>query len=114
MTDLVPFTEYGPTKDRNFEFSWQGFGLEVQLMSNVGKKRKNNEDSCIMCAPDDAFLVSERGLLFAVADGMGGASAGEYASRMALQTVVNKYYNGPINTIPVALREAVTAANERI
>ena len=28
-------------------------------------------------------MATERGMMFAVADGMGGASAGEYASRMA-------------------------------
>jgi serine/threonine protein phosphatase PrpC len=50
--------------------SWQ--------LSDVGKKRDHNEDS---------FLVDEALSLYVVADGMGGHQGGDFASRMAVETV---------------------------
>lgn len=47
-------------------------------LSDVGKKRTRNED---------CFLVSNKLQLYLVADGMGGHSGGEYASRLAVSTV---------------------------
>lgn len=52
--------------------------LEAYGLSDVGCVRKNNEDYCLL-APD---LV-----LYIVADGMGGAQAGERASQLAAETV---------------------------
>lgn len=114
VSDLIPRTEYGPTTGPNYELFWENESVQAHLLSNVGKKRKNNEDSCILCAPRDERLAEERGLLFAVADGMGGASAGEYASRVALRVLVQKYYSGSLLPAPDALREAVQSANNRI
>jgi serine/threonine protein phosphatase PrpC len=111
---LIPRTEYGPINGINYAFAWSNDVLQAYLLSDVGKKRKNNEDSCILCAPADDRLAEERGILFGVADGMGGASAGEYASRMALCIVAETYYSGPLKPIPAALNEAVGRANERI
>lgn len=64
----------------------QSFG-----MSDVGRKRKKNEDS---------FLLSDELGLYMVADGMGGHSGGEFASRMAIETVEDIIKN--INSDPEA------------
>lgn len=47
-------------------------------LSDVGKKRTRNEDS---------FLIKDDLQLYVVADGMGGHSGGEYASRLAVGTL---------------------------
>jgi PPM family protein phosphatase len=45
-------------------------------MTDTGRKRRHNEDSYVVAPP-----------LFAVADGMGGANAGEVASGLAVETL---------------------------
>jgi protein phosphatase len=52
--------------------------LEAYGLSDAGCVRSNNEDS---------YLFDEQLGLYLVADGMGGAQAGEHASRLAVDTV---------------------------
>ncbi len=71
-------------------FSWTA-------KTHPGRVRKNNEDSFLALAFDHeelAFLgrlgeipASHRELIFAVSDGMGGANAGELASKISVQTL---------------------------
>lgn len=114
LHDHIPMSEYGPHEADDYEYCWQGAFLQACFISNVGKKRKNNEDACMLCIPEDADLAARRGLLFAVADGMGGASAGEFASRMALRLTTNSYYRSDDPSIPHALKEAVENANLKV
>lgn len=53
--------------------------LKARGLSDIGPVRKNNEDS---------FISDEALRLFVVADGMGGHSAGEIASNLAVETIV--------------------------
>jgi serine/threonine protein phosphatase PrpC len=70
--------------------------------SNVGRKRRHNEDSYVSAPP-----------VFAVADGMGGAQAGEVASALAANTVVESLADHSVNAEErvVAL---IKAANLRV
>ena len=57
--------------------------LEAFGLSDVGCVRINNEDYCL--------LAQELGL-YIVADGMGGAQAGEHASKLAAETVAEEVW----------------------
>ena len=69
--------------------------------SHTGRQRRANEDSLYARSP-----------LFAVADGMGGAQAGETASRVAVETLGEA--GAPDTAAEQRLAEIVQEANERI
>ena len=77
---------------------------KVFQATHVGKVRRNNEDSLIVIEPET----------FVVADGMGGASAGEVASAMLVETVKNFLTNSPAPWDETTLAEAVARANNDI
>ena len=74
--------------------------IEAAGMSDMGCVRTNNEDS---------FAVLPEQSLYIVADGMGGAQAGEHASRIAIDSVID--FVGAVEhrnheTLPHAFEEA--------
>ncbi len=74
--------------------------LEAFALSDPGCVRPNNEDSYLL-APEDGLYV--------VADGMGGAQAGEHASKMAVETVaefIKKAAQADAETLALAFQEA--------
>ena len=75
--------------------------VEKASVTDVGRQRQSNED---------AFF--ERSPLFAVADGMGGARAGEVASRMAVEELATMDAAG--SRAEERLREIARGANRRI
>ncbi len=85
-----------------------GVGKEVVLeafaSSDKGCVRSNNED-CWLILPDFGLYI--------VADGMGGARAGEHASRIAVDTVAEIVQSAPNRNSQVLLR-AVEEANRRV
>lgn len=99
--------------------------------TDVGRTREHNEDCFIVAdlTTGNATLQpevrshkpGERGSLFMVADGMGGAAAGEIASAMATEVVLSeldlrwrKAPNATADTFVRALKAATEAANARI
>jgi len=75
--------------------------------------REINEDSGRFSRPSDPATLASKGVLLIVADGMGGHSAGEVASGMAVELAPRLYYASP-RPAPDALREAVEEANRQI
>ncbi|MEM9955355.1 MAG: Stp1/IreP family PP2C-type Ser/Thr phosphatase [Chloroflexota bacterium] len=97
-------------------------GHEIRLRSSArsdrGRVRQNNEDNIHLWDADSSVLA-------VVADGMGGAVAGEEASRIAVETVHGKlatdYYRSPddyshydADDLADLLDEAVREANQNI
>lgn len=106
---------HGPDNGGNFEHEWSSDTFQIHLLSDVGRKREHNEDSCVLCVPNDDDLRQRLGIVVAVADGMGGASAGEYASQLALTSFLSQYYATEESTsIPVALESAIKEANRTV
>jgi len=78
--------------------------LEAFGLSDPGCVRTNNEDYYLL-APDMG--------LYLVADGMGGAQAGEHASRIASETVAEYVWQAE-RTDARVLEEALDLANQKV
>ena len=100
-------------------------------LTDRGRTRDHNEDTFLVAdlstatpgrdsRPEDR-LVGERGVLYLVADGMGGAAAGEVASEMAATSIhrylIDTWQSDPHvteSTFATRLRESVELANLQI
>jgi protein phosphatase len=99
--------------------------------TDVGRTREHNEDSFAIvdldaddASPPDSVRtrrVGPRGALFMVADGLGGAAAGEIASELAVNTVYEelrerwvKAGGGSPDDFASAIKAAAETANGRI
>ena len=84
------------------------FTVEIHATSHVGRVRRGNEDNYLLLnisnssawtseqsegefvIESQSFDIDENGVVLAVSDGMGGALAGEVASKMAVESVSEK------------------------
>jgi protein phosphatase len=84
-------------------------------LTDAGRVRTRNEDSLGAFEPRDPALRQARGYLFVVADGMGGHARGDVASRLAVETLRDTYYEADRREpLPEALRVSVQIANEAV
>ncbi|MDX2056561.1 MAG: protein phosphatase 2C domain-containing protein [Gemmatimonadales bacterium] len=107
-----------------------GVELEVCARTDLGRTRDHNEDTFLVAdltrgttdfLQDGRARVGPRGSLFLVADGMGGAAAGEIASAMAAEAIFDHLRKSWTTTgsdssdeFTLRIREAVETANDRI
>jgi len=113
--------------------------VELQAKSDVGRVRRGNEDNFLVLelskqqtwtgSPDAAappkdlenFELGDKGLVLVVSDGMGGALAGDVASRMAVDSVRDTILGGnsdeggdPAASLVDCLTRATVLANRAI
>jgi PPM family protein phosphatase len=105
--------------------------VHVYGISDVGRTREHNEDAFLVADLDKAqplpfpseqtYVPGQHGALFMVADGMGGAAAGEIASSMAVDVILSelrgKWTGGPgadPKVFAATLQDSTEVANERI
>src|SRR5689334_10691474 len=88
--------------------------LDVAQLTDVGRKREHNEDNMAYVIPKDLEVMTKKGALFIVADGMGGHAAGEVASEIAVDTVSNAYYQDDSDDVADSLVRAIRRANAAI
>lgn len=82
--------------------------LSWALRSHPGRRREDNEDFVGAYAPAEP---DSRGSLFVVCDGMGGHAAGEVASRLAVETLVENWVGSTGGSAHQTMRSAVRSAN---
>ncbi len=85
--------------------------LKMGAKTDLGRVRENNEDKFDFYEPEDSGVLATKGAFYAVADGMGGHSAGQIACEMALKTVIAAYYANPSSDTDASLRHAIEEAN---
>jgi protein phosphatase len=89
------------------------YEIIATVQTDTGCVREINEDSGRFVSPSDPIILKTKGILLIVADGMGGHSAGEVASGMAVELVPRLYYEAKGDP-QTALKRAVEEANRRI
>ena len=106
--------------------------IRISAITDVGLERTNNEDAVIVC-PDlekqnwgetgneDYLALGKYGAMLVVADGMGGANAGEIASSITIDTVRNFFSQNRLGenglsekTAHTLLLEAIALSNKAI
>ena len=84
-------------------------------LSDVGQKRKHNEDYVGFYEPHRLSDLNVHGRLYVLADGVGGATAGDVASRYAVNKIIHSYYHGQTDDDHgTRLRQAIEEANADI
>ena len=85
--------------------------IKIGAKTDLGRVRDNNEDKFDFFEPEDPAVLATKGSFYAVADGMGGHSAGQIACELALKTVIETYYASPSADVEADLRHAIEEAN---
>ena len=100
--------------------------VSIACLTDVGRVRKNNQDAFIVTdltegetiqTPGELLKrpIGAHGLLLEVADGMGGARAGDVASRMATEQLSQQLIGARESSLVSAwLRQGIKACNREI
>jgi len=89
--------------------------VESSQLSDVGQKRKHNEDYVGFYEPYRITDLKAHGRLYVLADGVGGATAGDVASQYAVNKIIHAYYQGHTDDDHATrLRHAIEEANSDI
>ena len=84
--------------------------IKTFSITDIGRKRKVNQDFVYTRESQVGNLPN----LFIVADGMGGHNAGDYASKVTVETMLKEIEDSPEKTPMHIFGKAIKTANERI
>jgi serine/threonine protein phosphatase PrpC len=87
--------------------------VTIGSATHPGQVRSENQDSYACYTPENGARHT-KGILLALADGMGGHSGGAVASQLAIDVLLDNYYQGADRDILEALGHAFQAANEKV
>ncbi len=88
--------------------------LAHAVLSDIGMRRSNNQDSYAVTIATDEDTWRDRGHVFLVADGMGAHAAGELASKLAADHIPHLYLKNQELSAPEALQKAVLDTNSEV
>ena len=91
-----------------------GTTLDYCELTDIGRRRANNQDAKAVLVPWGMEQYRRRGWLFVVADGMGAHAAGEMASALAVEHVPLIYEKTAARSPPLALKASIEQANAEI
>jgi serine/threonine protein phosphatase PrpC len=80
-------------------------------LTDTGRTRDHNEDYTKIYIPSDPQVLTTKGALYLVADGLGGHQAGEVASQRASETLIAEYYADEQSDIAASLTQALHNTN---
>ncbi len=83
----------------------------IGAATDPGGKREENQDYYAYHVPEHG---SKKGILMALADGMGGRSGGKLASKIAVEVLMEEYYKDTSHNIPESLERAILKANREV
>ncbi len=88
--------------------------VHASQLTDVGRVRSHNEDFMGCLVPSSAEERLEHGWLYIVADGVGGAEAGEVASQLATERVIYHFQHNDGKSDEERLWRAIRAANDDV
>jgi serine/threonine protein phosphatase PrpC len=103
-----------PDEERQGKYDMSITNIVFAQRTDIGLKRESNEDSALSFQPEDQQVMESKGVLFVVADGLGGHTRGEVASQLAVNTIRDVYYQQQSGDPVASLRLAIEQANARI
>jgi serine/threonine protein phosphatase PrpC len=78
--------------------------VTIGSASHTGQRKNENQDHFGYNVPEDGSMP-EKGILLALADGMGGRAGGAVASRIAIDTLMEEYYKDTSKDIIKSLKD---------
>lgn len=88
--------------------------VTASLRTDTGQVRGHNEDFVGSWEPTNDTERSQTGWLYIVADGVGGAEAGEVASQLATEQTITHFIESVVEDSAERLRDAIQRANDDI